>query len=138
VLSHVREFLANFNANADPGFLHALSLLVGVGIVGTWINVQINHRWRITHNELHQFRRGEGEDAIARGAKRITVEFPDVFELLLLGSGHVVVRDSKGREEIRRIPRVPFLIFREGQLDDIAEAWAVTTQPDVTTEDEEG
>jgi hypothetical protein len=79
------------------------------------------------------------EDAITRGAKRITVEYPDIFELLLLGSGHVVVRDSKGKEEIRRIPRVPLLIFRERQLDAISEVWGVSLQSDgaSTGEDEE-
>lgn len=138
VLGHLRAYLASLDATVTPGFLHATSLLLLIGLVGTWVNVLINHRWRVTHNELHLSRRAEGEDAIARGAKRISVEYPDVFELLLLGAGHVVVRDSKGREEIRRIPRVPLLFFRENQLDAIAEAWAVTNQPDSTTEDEEG
>jgi hypothetical protein len=138
VLSHLREFLAAFDATVTPGFLHATSLLILIGLIGTWVNVMINHRWRVTHNELHLSRRAEGEDAIARGAKRISVEYPDVFELLLLGAGHVVVRDSKGREEIRRIPRVPLLFFRENQLDSITEAWAVTNQTDDTHEDEEG
>ena len=139
VLSQIKRFLAALDATVTPGFLHATSLLIGIGIVGTWINVLINHRWRITHNELHLFRQAEGEDAIARGAKRISVEFPDVFELLLIGSGHVVVRDSKGREEIRRIPRVPLLIFRERQLDQISEVWGVSLQNDPTAmgEDEE-
>jgi hypothetical protein len=137
VLSHVREFLADLDAFVAPGFLHATSLMIAIGLIGTWINVLINHRWRITPNELHLFRRAEGEDAIARGAKRISVEYPDVFELLLLGAGHVVVRDSKGREEIRRIPRVPFLILREGRLDAIAEAWAVTGAGAAVVEDEE-
>lgn len=137
VLSHLHDFLASLDAEVSPGFLHAMSILIGVGLLGTWLNVLLNHRWRVTHNELHLFRRAEGEDAIARGAKRISVEYPDVFELLLLGAGHVVVRDSKGREEIRRIPRVPFLFFREGQLDSIAEAWSVTSA-DTVTEDEEG
>jgi hypothetical protein len=139
VLSDIKLFLANFNATVSPGFLHAVSLLMLVGLIGVVVNVFLNHRWRMTHNELHLFRHGEGEDAITRGAKRISVEFPDVFELLLLGAGHVVVRDSKGREEIRRIPRVPLLIFREKELDQIAEVWAVTSTPEVgSTEEEEG
>jgi len=137
LLSAIRESLAGLDATVTPGFLHAVSLLVAVGLIGTWVNVVINHRWRITHNELHLFRRAEGEDAIARGAKRISVEYPDVFELLLLGAGHVVVRDSKGREEIRRIPRVPLLWFRENQLDRIAEAWAVTTAAESEADDDE-
>jgi len=84
-------------------------------------------------------RRGDIEDAITRGAKRISVEYPDVFELLLLGSGHIVVRDSKGKEEIRCISRVPLLIFREKQLDQISEVWGVSLQNDAasTSEDEE-
>jgi hypothetical protein len=77
------------------------------------------------------------EDAITRGAKRISVEFPDVFELLILGAGHIVVRDSKGKEEIKRIPRVPLLIFRQSELDRITEAWAVTTSSDSVVEDDE-
>jgi hypothetical protein len=102
------------------------------------INVFLNHRWRITHNELHLSRRGDMQDAITRGAKRLSVEFPDVFELLLLGAGHVVVRDSRGKEEIRRIPRVPLLFFREKQLDQIAEAWAVTSVNDAAATEEDG
>jgi len=139
VLGHVRKALAGLDATVSPGFLHAISILVVIGLIGVVASVFLNHRWRVTHNEIHLMRRGEMEDAITRGAKRISVEFPDVFELLLLGSGHVVIRDSKGKEEIRRIPRVPFLIFREQQLDAISESWAVTMQPDpASTEDEEG
>jgi hypothetical protein len=138
VLSDIKQFLANFDATVSPGFLHAVSLLFLIGLIGVLINVFLNHRWRVTHNELHLFRHGEGEDAITRGAKRISVEFPDVFELLILGAGHVVVRDSKGKEEIRRIPRVPMLLFREKELDAIAEVWAVTTQSESgASEDEE-
>jgi hypothetical protein len=137
VLSDIKQFLANFDATVSPGFLHAVSLLFLVGLIGVLINVFLNHRWRVTHNELHLFRHGEGEDAITRGAKRISVEFPDVFELLILGAGHVVVRDSKGKEEIRRIPRVPMLLFREKELDAIAEVWAVTTQSDSSTSEDE-
>jgi hypothetical protein len=139
VLSEIRHFLASFDATVNPGFLHALALLVGVALLGVYVNVFLNHRWRVTHNEIHLVRRGEMEDAITRGAKRISVEFPDVFELLLLGSGHVVVRDSRGKEEIRRIPRVPLLILRQGQLDAIAEVWAVAMQAESeATEEEEG
>ncbi len=139
VLGQIRHFLASLDATVSAGFLHAVALLVGVGLVGVYLNVFVNHRWRVTHNELHLVRRGDMEDAITRGAKRITVEYPDVFELLLLGSGHVVVRDSKGMEEIRRIPRVPLLIFRERQLDAISEVWGVSVQNDAasTGEDEE-
>jgi len=138
VLGQIRRFLAYLDVSVSTGFLHAMSILVTVGLFGTVCNVLLNHRWRITHNELHLFRRAEGEDAITRGAKRISVEYPDVFELLLLGAGHVVVRDSKGKEEIRRIPRVPFLFLRENELDRIAEVWAVTTQSDASIDDEEG
>ncbi len=139
VLGHMRRFLASLDATVSTGFLHAVALLVGVGLAGVFLNVFINHRWRVTHNELHLVRRGDIEDAITRGAKRISVEYPDVFELLLLGSGHIVVRDSKGKEEIRRIPRVPLLIFREKQLDQISEVWGVSLQNDAasTSEDEE-
>jgi hypothetical protein len=139
VLGHVRQFLASFDATVSPGFLHAVALLVGVGILGVLGNVALNHRWRVTHNELQAFRRGEMEDAITRGAKRISVEFPDVFELLLLGAGHVVVRDSKGKEEIRRIPRVPLLFFRRKQLERIAEVWGVaSTAESAASGDDEG
>jgi hypothetical protein len=139
VLGQIRQFLASLDATVSVGFLHALALLIGVGLVSVYLNVFLNHRWRVTHNELHLVRRGDMEDAITRGAKRITVEYPDVFELLLLGAGHVVVRDSKGKEEIRRIPRVPLLIFRERQLDAISEVWGVSVQGDATStgEDEE-
>lgn len=138
VLSQVKELLAGLDARIEPGFMHAVSVLVGVGLAGVLINVFLNHRWRITHNELHLFRRGDMEDAITRGAKRLSVEYPDVFELLLLGAGHIVVRDSRGKEEIRRIPRVPFLVFRENQLDQIAEAWAVTNVNESAVNEEEG
>jgi len=138
VLRAIRRFLVSLNARLEPGFIHAVAILVGVGLVGVMINVFLNHRWRITHNELHLSRRGDMQDAITRGAKRLSVEFPDVFELLLLGAGHVIVRDSRGKEEIRRIPRVPFLFFREKQLDQIAEAWAVTSVSDAAVTEEDG
>lgn len=137
ILGHLREALAGLDATLSTGFMHAVSILVTLGLAGVWLNVWINHRWRITHNEMHLFRRGEMEDAITRGAKRIVVEFPDVFELLLLGAGHVIVRDSKGKEEIRRIPRVPWMVFRRKQLDAIAEVWAVSGTSDAVLEDED-
>lgn len=138
VLGHLYDLFKSLDARIEPGFMHAMSLLVGIGLIGVVLNVLLNHRWRITHNELHLVRRGEMEDAITRGAKRLSVEYPDVFELLLLGAGHIVVRDSRGKEEIRRIPRVPFLYFREKQLDQIAEAWAVINVDGAETEDDEG
>jgi hypothetical protein len=138
VLGHLYDFFAGIDARVEPGFMHAMSVLIGIGLVGVFLNVLINHRWRITPNELHLVRRGEMEDAITRGAKRLSVEYPDVFEMLLLGAGHIVVRDSRGKEEIRRIPRVPLLLFREKQLDQIAEAWAVVHADGGAVEDDEG
>lgn len=137
ILGHLYEFLSGLEARVEPGFMHAMSLLVGVGLAGVVGNVFINHRWRMTPNEIHSFRRAEMEDAITRGAKRLSVEYPDVFELLLLGAGHVVVRDSRGKEEIRRIPRVPFLVFRERKLDQIAEAWAVTAASEAAIDEDD-
>ncbi|MBM4015245.1 MAG: hypothetical protein FJ293_09835 [Planctomycetes bacterium] len=138
LLGHLLDFFTGMDARVGRGFMHAMSVLVAIGMIGVFMNVFINHRWRITPNELHLVRRGEMEDAITRGAKRLSVEYPDVFEMLLLGAGHIVVRDSRGKEEIRRIPRVPFLLFREKQLDQIAEAWAVVHADGAAVEDDEG
>ena len=79
-------------------------------------------RWSMTPNELqHQvlFRRRR---AFARGAKTVEAEFPNLLEWILgFGAGTLVIRDSRSRTEINRIPHVFALASKINKLDRLLE-----------------
>ena len=66
------------------------------------------------------------DDSLARGAKRVRTSYPDFFELLLCLAGDLIIFDSVGRRELRRIPHVPFLPFVRKRINRILEKTAIT------------
>ena len=54
------------------------------------------------------------------------IVYPDFFELLLCLAGDLVIFDSVGRRELRRIQHVPFLPFVRKRINRILEKTAIT------------
>ena len=97
-------------------------------------------RWNMTSNELqHQvlFRRRR---AFARGAKTVEAEFPDLIEWILgFGAGTLIVRDSRSRQVINRIPNVLALSSKVSKMDRLLELREVVQHrgEDVPEDDDE-
>lgn len=114
----------------------ALSVVASIPYVIMFIGVRINDRWFISHNQFeHRTVLGK-DDSLARGAKRVKATYPDILELLLLGSGTLTIYSAQGKGDIvlAEIRNIPFLFFRMGHIDRILES----TQVDVAAEEESG
>jgi hypothetical protein len=98
------------------------------------INVRINQRWRISHNEIEHFAMLSKDDSLGRGAKRIITSYPDFLELLLCGAGTIQIYSAQGGTLLRNIPNVPWLFFRSKKISRILEA----TEVSAMLGDEEG
>ncbi len=120
----------NFFADVDPAYSRSLGLIVSIALTVLyfvmWVWTRLNSKWRITHNEFEHYQFGRMDDSLARGAKRIRASYPDFFELLLCLAGDLIIFDSTGRREIRRIPHVPLLPLVKKRINLILETTAVT------------
>lgn len=125
LFSYVYDFFAGldpqYSAGLGLGISIPLTLLYGI----MWVWTRINSRWRITHNEFEHYQFGKMDDSLARGAKRISTDYPDLFELLLCLAGELVIYDSTGKRVLRRIQNVPFLPFVKQRINKLMEATAV-------------
>lgn len=110
--------------NAPLGI--ALSIFTGIPLLVSIGYSQINDRWRFTHNELEHHSFGRSDESVGRGSKMIRIEYPDVLEFLLAFSGTIVIFDSTGEHELRRIPNVVCMPFRKRKLDKILERKEIT------------
>ncbi len=121
--------------NADEPFRVAglrtyallLSIFLAIPYVFMIIWTRIQHRWRITHNEFEHYSFGRSDDSLARGAKRVRSTYPDLFELLICGSGTLIVYSATGRMELRRIKHVPMLYFKRQRINKLLETTSVTS-----------
>lgn len=126
VFGDIYKFFRGLNVQYDRSLGLALSILLTIPylIMVGW--AWVNDRWRITHNEVEHYSMGRMDDSLGRGAKTIRSEFPDVFELILGMCGTLIIFDSTGTRELRRIPHVMFLPFVRDKLAKILERTAVT------------
>ena len=106
LFSHIYNFFAGldpvYSRSMGLGLSIVLSLLLLIMLLWT----RLNSKWRITHNEFEHYQFGKMDDSLARGAKRVRASYPDFFELLICWAGDLVIFDSIGRRELRRIPHV--------------------------------
>ena len=140
VFSRIYDFFANLDPVYPRNLGMILSIVMAVLFLIMWIWTRLNCRWRITHNEFEHYQFGRMDDSLARGAKRIRTSYPDFFELLLCLAGDLVIFDSTGRRELRRIPHVPMLPMVKTKINRIMETTAVTAAEleDEGYSDEEG
>ncbi len=119
---------ASLDVAYDRSFGLALSLLLLPPYAVMWLWARVQHKWRITHNEFEHFSWGRADDSLARGAKRVRSTYPDLLELLLAGSGTLIVYSATGRSELRRIPHVPLIFLVRRRIDRLLESTQVTTR----------
>lgn len=131
------RFFADLDVSYSRGLGLAVSVLLSVPYVVMIIWARLQHKWRITHNEFERYSWGRADDSLARGAKRVRSSYPDLLELLLCGSGTLVVYSATGRTELLRIRNVPLLPLKRRRIDRILEQTAVTATPDSVLLDEE-
>jgi len=126
IFSKIYHFFADLNPQYSPtlGLMISIVLAVLYGVM--WVWVRINSKWRITHNEFEHYQFGRMDDSLARGAKRVSSSYPDFFEFLLCLAGDLVIYDSVGQRELRRIPHVPLLPFVRRKINSLLERTAIT------------
>jgi len=126
LFSHIYHFFAGLDPKYSGSMGLGLSIVLTILLLIMWFWTRLNSKWRITHNEFEHYQFGKMDDSLARGAKRVRSSYPDFFELLLCLAGDLVIFDSVGRRELRRIPHVPFLPFVRKRINCILEKTAIT------------
>jgi hypothetical protein len=126
IFSDIHDFFANLDPSYSRNLGAMISIVLSVLYLVMWIWTRVNSKWRITHNEFEHYQFGRMDDSLARGAKRVRSSYPDFFELLLCMAGDLVIFDSTGRRELRRIPHVPLLPLVRKKINRILEATAIT------------
>jgi len=119
-------------AGLDPQYSAPMGLAVSIALsvlyLIMWVWTRINSKWRITHNEFEHYQFGRMDDSLARGAKRVRTSYPDFFEFLVCLAGDLIIFDSSGRKQLRRIPHVPWLPFIRKRINRILERTAITAE----------
>ncbi len=130
LFGNIFNFFEDLEVQYDPGFGMSVSILLLIPYLTMLVWARMQHRWRITHNEFEHYSFGRADDSLARGAKRVRSTYPDLLELLICGSGTLIVYSATGRSELRRIPHVPRIFWVRKRINRLLEATAVT-QPDI-------
>jgi len=124
-----RQIYDFFN-DLDPVYSRSLGMIVSIVLtllyLIMWIWSRLNSKWRITHNEFEHYQFGRMDDSLARGAKRVRTSYPDFFELLICLAGDLIIFDSTGRRELRRICHVPMLPLVRKKINRLLEKTAIT------------
>ncbi|MCX6867311.1 MAG: hypothetical protein NTV46_14015 [Verrucomicrobia bacterium] len=126
VFSDIGHHLASRNPTVSPDWTYLFALFGGLLYLIMFIDVHINQRWRISHNEIEHFTMLSKDDSLGRGAKRIITSYPDFLELLLCGAGTIQIYSAQGGILLRSIPNVPLLFFRSAEISRILESTEVS------------
>ena len=125
VFSQIGHHLASQNPLISKGWFYLFALFGGILYLIMFIDVHINQRWRISHNEIEHFAMLSKDDSLGRGAKRFITSYPDFLELLLCGAGTIQIYSAQGGILLRSIPNVPWLFFRSARISQILESTEV-------------
>lgn len=127
VFSQIGHHLSSKNPLISHDWLDLLGLFGGILYFIMFIDVRINQRWRISHNEIEHFAMLSKDDSLGRGAKRFITSYPDFLELLLCGSGTIQIYSAQGGIQLRSIANVPWLFFRSKKISQILESTEVSS-----------
>jgi len=138
LFGNIYNFFEDQEVAYNRGMGLSVSILLLIPYLTMIIWARMQHRWRITHNEFEHYAWGRADDSLARGAKRVRSTYPDLLELIICGSGTLIVYSATGRSELRRIPHVPLIFLVRKRINRLLEATAVTsTDADILAEAEE-
>lgn len=138
LFGNIFNFFEDQEVAYNRGFGLSVSILLLIPYLVMLVWARMQHRWRITHNEFEHYAWGRADDSLARGAKRVRSTYPDLLELMLCGSGTLIVYSATGRSELRRIPHVPWIFLVRRRINRLLESTAVTqSDADVIAEAEE-
>jgi len=126
IFSDLYELITKLDPQYSPALGLAISIALSILYLIMWIWTRINSKWRITHNEFEHYQFGRMDDSLARGAKRVRSSYPDFFEFLLCMAGDLIIYDSTGKRQLRRIPHVPWLPLVRKKINRILETTAIT------------
>ena len=122
----IYRWFANRNVTYDPGMGLSISIILSIAWIGSFAWSYMNNRYTMTHNEVVHHVWGRGDTSIGRGARVITIQYPDFFEWLLCLAGTIIINDNTGRTVIARTEHVPLLPFKSGKIDKLLESVEVT------------
>ncbi len=126
VLSHLYNYFAGLGVQFEPGTAKFLGIAILLLLVGTVFIAWFDGRYEITTREITHTRVLRASDSFPRGAKRVKLDWRDLAEVLLgFGAGDVLVIDAQ-RNELLRIPNVPFLWFFRRDIERVLEVLATT------------
>ena len=138
VFSQIGHHLASRNPLISRDWLYLFALFSGILYLIMVIDVHINQRWRISHNEIEHFAMLSKDDSLGRGAKRFITSYPDFLELLLCGAGTIQIYSAQGGIMLRSIPNVPWLFFRSARISQILESTEVSASGEEDVDLHEG
>lgn len=126
ILGNIAHWFAGLDVQYNRAFGLCFSIIMSVffviGILWAWSN----NRYTMTHNEVLHHVWGRGDTSVGRGARVITMLYPDWFEFIICLAGTIIVYDNTGRTQICRSEHVPLLPFRAGRIQKILESLEVT------------
>ena len=128
LFGNVYRWFADRDVTYSVGFGASLSILLTPPYLAMLVWARLQHKWRITHNEFEHYSWGRADDSLARGAKRVRSTYPDLLELLLAGSGTLIVYSATGRSELRRIPHVPLIFLVRKRINRLLESTEVVAR----------
>ncbi|MFQ5422652.1 MAG: hypothetical protein ACE5F9_01590 [Phycisphaerae bacterium] len=137
VLSNIYDYFAGMDVRFEPGTARVFSIVTLIMLLIVMIAAWFDGRYEITTREITHRRLLRTSDSLPRAAKRIKRDWRDLAEFLLgLGAGDLIVIDSN-KNEVLRIPNVPFLWFFRHDVDHILEVLATTEAEDIAAAEEE-
>lgn len=126
VLSWVYDWFASLNVQFESGTAVAISTVLGVILVVTFLQASFDGRHEISSREVTHRRLLRASESLPLTVNRVRLDWPDLLEMMtLFGAGHLVVIDNMGKE-VMRIPNIPFLWFFRDEVNRILDIMATT------------